>query len=152
MSEFPDHLNETRESYPYLVSIASRWNDIDVFGHVNNALYYEYFDSVINRYLVEVGGNDPKSDATMQFCVENRCRYYREMGFPEMIEAGLRVAKLGNSSVCYNLALFTAGTNDPSALGYFVHVFVDRGHRRPVPIPAPLRDALGRLLVDPRSS
>lgn len=148
MSEFPDHLNEARGSYPYLVSLSSRWNDLDVFGHVNNAIYYEYFDSVINMYLVEEGGNDPKADGTMQFCVENRCRYYREMGFPERIDVGLRVAKLGKTSVCYDLALFIAGVPEPTALGYFVHVFVDRTHRRPVPIPAPLRDALARLLVD----
>ena len=148
MSEFPDHLNETRGSYPYLSPLASRWNDIDVFGHVNNALYYEYFDSAINRYLMEVGGNDPQADGTMQFCVENRCRYYREMRFPAKFEVGLRVAKLGKTSVCYDLALFTEGINEPSALGYFVHVFVDRANRRPVAIPAPLRDALARLAAD----
>ncbi|MBN79151.1 MAG: thioesterase [Planctomycetaceae bacterium] len=148
MSEFPDHLNETRGRYPYLTSLASRWNDLDLFGHVNNAIYYEYFDSAINRYLMEVGGNDPLTDGTMQFCVENRCRYYREMGFPERITVGLRVAKLGKTSVGYDLALFAEGRNEPSALGHFVHVFVDRANRRPVAIPAALRDALARLLGD----
>lgn len=152
MPKFSGNDTVLRAAYPHRTRIAARWNDLDVFGHVNNAIYYEYFDSVINGYLIEAGGNNPSTDGTMQFCVENRCQYYRELGFPQTIEAGLRVAKLGTSSVCYDLALFAENTPEPVALGYFVHVFVARTDRQPVPIPTPLRDALRHLLVEPTTA
>lgn len=139
---------ETRDCYPHSLTLATRWRDIDVFGHVNNAVYYEYFDSIINRYLMETGGNDPVQDDCMQFCVENRCQYHRELSFPQQVDARLRVAKLGNSSVRYELALFTEGEDTPAATGYFVHVFVNRASREATPIPPDIRAALSELVVD----
>ena len=147
MPDRPANETDTRDQYPHGIPIATRWNDTDLFGHVNNAVYYEYFDSVIHRYLMEAGGNDPLRGETLQFCVENRCQYHRELSFPETVDARLRVAKLGRSSVCFELGLFTEANVAPAASGYFVHVFVDRSTHKPMPIPDPIRAALQRLLV-----
>jgi acyl-CoA thioester hydrolase len=127
--------------------------DNDNYGHVNNVEYYSYFDTAINAYLIERGGLDPHRDEVIGVCAESGCRFLASASFPETIDAGLRVAHLGSSSVRYEIGLFRGGgAAEPLAGGYFVHVFVDRKNRRPRPIPAPIRAALEALLVSPRRS
>jgi acyl-CoA thioester hydrolase len=120
--------------------------DNDIYGHVNNALYYAFFDTAINEYLIGEGGLDINNGAVMAFAAESHCQYLRPLAFPEVIDVGLRVGKLGNSSVRYELALFKQGDDFAAASGYFVHVFVDRETQRPVPMPLPIRAALERLM------
>jgi acyl-CoA thioester hydrolase len=135
---------DRRADFPQLSGIQTRWHDNDVYGHVNNVVYYAYFDSVINRYLIEEGGLDIERDAVIGVCVESQCRFLAEIAFPDLIDAGLRVAKLGQSSVRYEIGIFKG--EQLCAIGHFVHVFVDRVTRRPVPIPGPMREALIRLV------
>ena len=118
--------------------------DNDVYGHVNNVVYYSYFDTVINAYLIGEGGLDIHAGLVIGLCVESHCSYAAALAFPETVRAGLRVAKLGTSSVRYEIGLFGSG-DEPAAEGWFVHVFVDRETRRPAPIPAGVRSALARL-------
>ena len=120
--------------------------DNDIYGHVNNALYYAFFDTAINEYLIAEGGLDINAGAVIAFAVESQCQYLRPLAFPGAIEIGLRVGKLGNSSVRYELAIFKQGDPFAAAAGYFVHVFVDRETQRPVTIPTEIRTALARLL------
>lgn len=131
--------------YPHAREIPTRWKDNDVYGHVNNVEYYSYFDTVINEYLISAGGLDIHRGEAFGVCAESGCRFRAAIAFPEAVAAGLRVGKLGSSSVRYEIGLFNAGTGEPLADGFFVHVFVDRGSRRPVPIPDGVRDALRRL-------
>jgi acyl-CoA thioester hydrolase len=136
-----------RAEYRHFLPIPSRWMDNDVYGHVNNVVYYSYFDTVINRYLIDEGGLDIAGGDVIGLCVESHCAYLRPVAFPEPLEAGLRVAHLGRSSVRYEIGIFTPGSDDPAAEGWFVHVFVDRATRRPAPLPDRIRAALDRLLV-----
>src|ERR1700722_10914602 len=138
-----------RSAYSYFASIPTRWMDNDVYGHVNNALYYSFFDTVINRYLITEGGLDIARGVAIGLCVESRCRYRKAIAFPDDVDAGLRVVKVGRSSVTYEIGIFARGEIDAEAEGSFVHVFVEREGRRPTPIPEPLRSALARLI--PRS-
>jgi acyl-CoA thioester hydrolase len=125
--------------------------DNDIYGHVNNALYYGFFDTAINEYLINEGGLDINADPVIAFAVESQCQYLKPLAFPGVIDVGLRVGKLGNSSVRYELAVFKQGETSAAAAGYFVHVFVDRETQRPVPMPASIRAALERLvLLEPR--
>ena len=133
--------------YPHRLAIQTRWKDNDVYGHVNNVEYYSFFDTVINAWLINEGGLDIERGEIIGLCVESHCEFKAALTFPETIEVGLRVGKLGNSSVRYELAVFRAGQDEVTAEGHFVHVFVDRENRRPVPIPEPLRGALERLVV-----
>jgi acyl-CoA thioester hydrolase len=133
--------------YPHRLAIQTRWKDNDVYGHVNNAEYYSYFDTAINAWLIREGGLDIEHGEVIGLCVESHCEYHSALAFPDQIEVGLRVGKLGRSSVRYELAIFRAGQDEVTAEGHFVHVFVDRENRRPLPIPAPLRGALERLLA-----
>lgn len=139
----------TRGDYPRRLAIPTRWHDNDVYGHVNNVEYYAFFDTVINEWLIAEGGLDIHRGGVIGLCAESHCAFHSAFAFPETIEAGLRVARLSRASVRYELALFRAGVHDPAATGWFVHVFVDREHRRPVEIPPPLRAALERLMVTP---
>ena len=134
---------DRRADFPHLLEIQTRWGDDDAYGHVNNVVYYAYFDTVINRFLIEEGGLDPARSEAIGVCVESQCRYLSSISFPETVHAGLRVAKLGNSSVRYEIGIFQG--ERLSALGSFVHVFVDRASRRPREIPARIRAALERL-------
>jgi acyl-CoA thioester hydrolase len=133
--------------YPHRLAIQTRWKDNDVYGHVNNAEYYSYFDTAINAWLIREGGLDIERGEVIGLCVESHCEYHSALAFPDQIEVGLRVGKLGRSSVRYELAIFRAGQDEVTAEGHFVHVFVDRENRRPLPIPEPLRGALERLLA-----
>lgn len=136
----------TRAEYPHWLTIPTRWMDNDVYGHVNNALYYAFFDTVINEYLIRVGGLDIHGGTVIGLAVETHCEFFAPIAFPEVIDAGLRVGKLGSSSVRYEVGLFRQGDEHAAATGYFVHVFVDRATRRPVPIPESMRAALSWLL------
>jgi acyl-CoA thioester hydrolase len=134
-----------RHAFPHLHPIATRWDDNDVYGHVNNVRYFAFFDTAINHWLVAEGGLDIHAGAVIGLCVESHCAYHAAIAFPEAVEVGLRAASIGRSSVRYELAVFRAGEPEPAADGWFVHVFVDRETRRPVALPAPLRAALERL-------
>ena len=136
-----------RAELPYHRPIPTRWADNDVYGHVNNVEFYAFFDTVINALLIEEGGLDIHGGDVIGLCVESHCRFDRALAFPEVIDAGLRVAQLGRTSVRYELALFGEGFEEPAAEGWFVHVFVDREARRPAPIPERVRVALERLIV-----
>jgi acyl-CoA thioester hydrolase len=135
----------TRAEYPHLAIVSTRWMDNDIYGHINNALYYAFFDTAINQYLIAEGGLDIGSGEVIAFAVESQCQYLQPVAFPDVIEIGLRVGKLGNSSVRYELAVFKQGVTLAAAAGYFVHVFVDRKTQRPVTIPEKIREALERL-------
>ena len=136
-----------RHEFPHYLTIPTRWMDNDIYGHVNNALYYGFFDTVINRFLISEGGLDIHKGAIIALAVETQCQFFQAISFPDIIDAGLRIAKLGNSSVRYEVGLFREGEDTAAAFGYFVHVFVDRESRRPVPIPEPMRAAFGRITV-----
>jgi acyl-CoA thioester hydrolase len=139
----PQHL---RDDYQHFQPITTRWHDNDIYGHVNNVVYYSYFDSAVNTYLIEEGGLDIHTGAVVGFVVSSSCDYFAPIAFPERIEVGLRVGKLGNSSVQYELGVFKQGEAQACAAGRFVHVFVDRDSNRPVSIPESLRAALARLI------
>jgi acyl-CoA thioester hydrolase len=134
-----------RSTYPHLMAIQTRWKDNDVYGHVNNVEYYSYFDTAINAWLIAEGGLDIEHGDVIGLCAESHCTYSGPISFPEAIEVGLRIGKLGRSSVRYELAIFTAGAQEPVAEGWFVHVFVDREERRSAPVEGTLREALERL-------
>ncbi len=135
-----------RDEYPHRLAIPTRWKDNDVYGHVNNVEYYSYFDTVINTWLIREGGLDIHAGAVIGVCAESHCAFHGPLAFPETIDAGLRVAKLGRSSVRYEIGLFGEEGEEAAATGWFVHVFVDRETRRPVgELPERLRGALERL-------
>lgn len=134
-----------RSDYRHFQPILTRWQDNDVYGHVNNVAYYSYFDSAVNTYLIEHGGLDIHAGEVVGFVVSSSCDYFASVAFPERLEVGLRVAKLGTSSVQYELAVFRAGEVEACAAGRFVHVFVERATNQPVGIPAGIREALQRL-------
>ena len=134
-----------RNGYRHFVSIATRWRDNDLYGHVNNIEYYGYFDTAINLYLIERGGLDIYAGPLIGVCAESHCKFVAELAFPEIIEAGIRVEHLGKSSVRYGIGLFREGSVAAVAEGWFVHVFVDRVSRRPAGLSSVLRTALEDL-------
>lgn len=138
---------ETRADYNHFLAITTRWMDNDIYGHVNNVVYYSYIDTVANEYLIRTGGLDIQNDAVIGVAVESQCKYYRPLLFPEKIEAGLRVGYLGNTSVRYEVGLFGEHSDKVCASAYFVHVFVNRSNYKPEPIPDKLRQALKIILV-----
>ena len=140
-----EQASETRGDFPHFLAIPTRWMDNDVYAHVNNVIYYSYFDTVINEYLMAEGGLDYRG-AVVGIAVETMCRFHKSLAFPDVVDAGLRVGHLGNSSVRYEIGLFRQGDDEPAATGYFVHVFVERDRQKPVPMPAPIRSALTRLI------
>lgn len=135
----------TRRDFVHFMPIATRWKDNDIYGHVNNVEYYSYFDTVINTYLIAEGGLDIHAGGVIGVCAESHCKYCGGFAFPETIEAGLRVEHLGNSSVRYGVGLFRQGEDSAAAVGWFVHVFVDRSSRKSTTIPEQLRAALAAL-------
>ena len=136
-----------RSDFPHFAEIVTRWMDNDVYGHVNNVVYYSYFDTVVNEYLIRSGVLDIERGTTIGLVVETQCNYFAPIVFPDRIDAGLRVVRLGTSSVRYEVGLFREGDAEPAAQGHFVHVYVDRETRRPVALPDGLRAALEPLLV-----
>ena len=140
-------LPQPRSAYPVFRSISTRWMDNDVYGHVNNVVYYSWFDTAVNAHLIDAGALDIHAGQTIGLVVETQCNYFGPLAFPQQVDAGIRVARIGGSSVRYEVGLFAAGEPMAAAAGHFVHVYVDRTTRRPVALPAPLRTVLERLLA-----
>ena len=138
---------ETRDRYPHFLSIQTRWSDNDIYGHVNNVTYYSYFDTVVNCFLIDQGGLDIETDSVSGVAVETMCKFNKPLAYPKVLEAGLRVGKLGNSSVRYEIGIFQEGAAEAAAMGHFVHVFVDRATGKPAPIPDAIRSALEQIKV-----
>lgn len=136
-----------RDEFRFHLSIPTRWGDNDTYGHVNNVIYYSYFDTLVNAFLIQEGKLDIAKGPTIGIVAESLCRFHRSLVFPEVIDACLRVKKLGNSSVCYEIALFRQTEAAAAATGHFVHVFVDRQTMKPAPIPSGIRAALERLAI-----
>lgn len=136
---------ETRDRYRHFLVIPTRWMDNDVYGHVNNVVYYSYFDTVVNGYLISSGSLDIERSSTIGLVVETQCRYFKPIAFPDTVHAGLRVARLGNSSVRYEVGIFRDDDESAAAQGHFVHVYVDRESRRPAGLPEKMRESLERI-------
>ena len=131
-----------RDDYRQFLTITTRWMDNDVYGHINNVQYYSFFDTAVNRFLIDQGVLDIQQGEVIGLVVETHCNYYRSAAFPEDIEAGMRVAHLGRSSVRYEIGLFVKNDERAIAQGHFVHVYVDRNSQKPIKIPDDLRTAL----------
>jgi acyl-CoA thioester hydrolase len=140
-------VDERRAGYRHFLAIPTRWHDNDIYGHVNNVVFYAYFDTVVNAYYLAEGRLDIHEGPVIGLVVETLCRYHRPIAFPDIVEAGLRVARLGTTSVRHEIGLFRRGEEAAAATGHFVHVFVDRATRRPAPIQDKMRAALEKLLV-----
>ncbi len=137
----------TRSEYKVFYPITTRWMDNDLYGHVNNVTYYSYFDTAVNLYLIEEGGLDIHAATVVGYIVASGCNYLSPVGYPDRLEAGLRVDKLGNSSAQYGVAIFKDGEQVAAAHGHSIHVFVDRTVNKPVPVPPRIRDVLEKILV-----
>jgi acyl-CoA thioester hydrolase len=137
---------EAREAYRHFTRLSTRWMDNDVYGHLNNVVYYSLFDTAVNGYLIESGALDIQRSEVIGLVVETHCNYFSPVEFPTAIDAGLRVARIGTSSVRYEIGLFAQGEPATAAHGHFVHVYVDRATRRPTPLPDALQRALQGLL------
>jgi acyl-CoA thioester hydrolase len=144
VSAVPPPDSVRRGDFPVLREIPTRWSDDDTYGHVNNAVHYLMFDTAVNAWLIEASGADIRELAAVGLVAETSCRYLAELRFPVVVTAGLAVERVGTSSVVYRLALFGDG-EQPAAVGRFVHVYVDRESRRPVPIPDEIRAALASI-------
>jgi acyl-CoA thioester hydrolase len=134
-----------RDAYRWIITIATRWADNDAYGHVNNTVYYEWFDTAVNRWLVEAGLLDIRRGDPIGLVVETGCSYFSPLSFPSDVEVGIAVDRLGTSSVTYSIGIFAVGSAEPSAQGRFTHDYVDRESRRPVSLPPEWRAALERL-------
>ena len=135
----------TRAAFPHFLDITTRWIDNDVYGHVNNAAYYGFFDTAVNAWLIEAGLLDIAAGDPIGLVVETGCRYARPLSYPEPVEIGLAVEKLGRSSVRYRLGVFASGAEEAAAEGHFVHVYVGRASRRPVEVPEAWRARLSEI-------
>ena len=136
-----------RSAFPHFLAMPTRWMDNDSYGHVNNVQYYSFFDTAVNQFLVARGVLDIHADQVVGLVVDTGCSYFSSVSFPDTVHVGVRVAKLGNSSVRYELAIFRNDEQAPAAAGHFVHVYVDRGSNLPVPIPAAVRSVLVSLIA-----
>jgi acyl-CoA thioester hydrolase len=135
-----------RSDYAVFYPVSTRWVDNDIYGHVNNAVYYTYFDSAVNQYLIEQGELDIHSGDVVGFVVNSGCEYSSPVTYPDELEVGIRADKIGNSSVQYGVAVFKKGAAEASAHGHFVHVFVDKASNTSVPIPATIHAALQAIV------
>ena len=131
-----------RSSFPHFLAIPTRWMDNDSYGHVNNVQYYSYFDTAVNQFLVARGVLDIRDGEVVGFVVDSGCSYFSPVAFPDLVHVGIRVTKLGNSSVRYEIAIYRNDDQAPAALGHFVHVYVERSSNRSVQIPAAVRSVL----------
>lgn len=139
---------ETRDRYRHFVTMPTRWMDNDVYGHVNNVTYYSYFDTAANTYLIDAGGFDLWNAPVIGVAVESLCRFKSPVAFPDILEVGLRIGRLGTSSVRYEIGIFRHGADEAAAFGHFIHVFVGREDRKPRPIPLAIRAALEKILIE----
>ncbi|HYF22069.1 MAG TPA: thioesterase family protein [Caulobacteraceae bacterium] len=137
----------TRADFRAFREITTRWMDNDVYGHVNNVVYYSFFDTAVNQHLIEQGALDPERSPEIGLVVETRCRYFAPLSFPDRVTAGVRVARLGTTSIAYEIALFRDDQTEAAAQGGFVHVYVDRETRRPTPVPERVRAAVAGLIA-----
>ena len=137
---------ETRAAYVQFTRLDTRWHDNDVYGHVNNVVYYSFFDTAVNGHLVRAGVLDIQTSPVVGLVVETHCEYFKPIAFPDVVHAGIRVARLGTSSVRYEIGLFANDDEAAAACGHFVHVYVDRSTGRPAPIPDATRGLLERLV------
>ena len=137
---------EQRSAYRVFRTIGTRWMDNDVYGHVNNVVYYSWFDTAVNAHLIEQGVLDIEHGQTIGLVIETQCNYFAPLAFPQTVEAGIRVARIGTSSVRYEVGLFVQGENLTAAKGHFIHVYVDRQSRRPAPLPDAFKRVLETLL------
>ena len=147
MTEAPRPQAEPRSAYRAFRAISTRWMDNDVYGHVNNVVYYSFFDTAVNGHLIDAGALQIEASPVIGLVIETHCNYYAPLAFPQAVDAGLRVAHIGRSSVRYEVGLFGAGEALAAAAGHFVHVYVDRLTRRPSSLPAALLAALEPLKV-----
>ena len=138
----------TRSDYLHFLSIQTRWNDMDAYGHVNNMVFYGYFDTVVTDFIIRRGGMNPDADTVGGLVIESHCQYHRPISFPSVVQAGLRVGKLGRSSVRYEVGIFADDEPEIAADGHFVHVYVDKTTMRPTPVPDSIRAALEKVRVD----
>ena len=139
---------DRRAAYPYFARITTRWLDNDAYAHVNNVVYYSFFDTAVNELLIRSGVLDIRQSPIIGFVVETQCRFFTPLAFPDRIDAGVRVARIGTSSVRYEIGIFRNDDEKAAAQGYFVHVYIDRASNRPVPaLPDALREVLQPLLV-----
>ena len=138
---------QPRSAYRVFRPITTRWADNDVYGHVNNVVYYSWFDTAVNAHLIDQGVLDIHAGQTIGLVIETQCNYFAPLAFPQMVEAGIRVARLGSSSVRYEVGLFAQGEPLTAAAGHFIHVYVDRETRRPVAVPDALRNVLQALVM-----
>lgn len=136
-----------RSDFVYFTPIETRWSDNDQYGHLNNALYYTFFELAIARFLEDESQLDPAALGVQYFSAENGCRYFRSLRYPQKVDVGVRVARIGNSSIRYEFGLFASGEEEVYATGFVADVFVSAENERPTPIPDPAREALSRLLV-----
>jgi acyl-CoA thioester hydrolase len=137
----------TRSDYKVFYPVTTRWMDNDLYGHINNVVYYSYFDTVVNLYLIGKGGLNIHSSPIVGYVVNSGCNYLSPIGYPDRLEAGLRVDRIGNTSVHYGIAIFKEGSSLASAYGHVVHVFVNRDLNKPVPLPAEIHYALAEILA-----
>jgi acyl-CoA thioester hydrolase len=137
----------SRKDYSHFSSIATRWGDNDSYGHVNNVVYYSYFDTAVNRHLIENGALDLEKSEFIGLVIENRCTFFSSLSFPDMVHVGLKVIHLGNSSVRYQIGLFRNEEEVTCAVGEFVHVYVNRATNQPVSIPTVIREVLQNLVL-----
>lgn len=138
---------KTREQFKFFFPIQTRWADNDIYGHVNNVTYYSYFDTAANSLLIQKTGFDIHNSEIIGLVVDSSCSFLQELSFPEMIEVGVAIGKIGNSSLRYELAIFKQGQPQAAAQGHFVHVFVDRKNRKSTAIPEKMREVLKHYVL-----
>jgi acyl-CoA thioester hydrolase len=138
---------DTRAVFAHFRRMDTRWNDNDAYGHINNVVYYAFFDTAVNAYLIQSGTLDIRNSTVIGLVVETQCQYFKPIAYPDTVHAGIRVAKLGTSSVRYEIGLFRNDDDAAAAQGHFVHVYTDRATNRPVPIPDETRRALSALVM-----
>ncbi|MBP2151108.1 thioesterase family protein [Xanthobacter autotrophicus DSM 597] len=138
---------DRRQDYRHFREITTRWMDNDVYQHVNNVVYYSFFDTAVGHYLIETGALDVQASPIIGLVVETRCQYFSSLSFPSKVHAGLRVGRLGTTSVRYEIGIFRDADDVAAAQGHFIHVYVDRATNRPVPLPDKLRHVLAPLVV-----
>lgn len=143
-----DPIQPRRSQFPVIRPIATRWMDNDHYGHVNNVAYYSFFDTAVNGYLIEASGTDIRELPAIGIVAESSCQFLEALSFPETIDAGLAIERLGTTSVVYRIALFREGRDEPCAVGRFVHVYVNRDTRRPAAIPAAIKAVLDGMKPD----
>ena len=142
---------EPRSAYKVFRTISTRWMDNDAYGHVNNVVYYSWFDTAVNAYLIAQGVLDIEHGQTIGLVIETQCNYFEPLAFPQTVEAGIRVSRLGHSSVRFEVGLFAQDAALTAARGHFIHVYVDCATRRPTPLPIPLKTVLEKLVCPPKN-